>query len=428
MDTLYHIIIGTALLLASPFVALRMAFDSRFRRDMLPRLGHAFDLAQQKDCLWVHAASVGEVQVAKLLIRASLQKHPDRSVVLSTFTTTGYELAVAENLCPVFRMPLDVPFLLRPVLKRINPAMLVLIEAEFWPALLRLCRQRGVPVTLVNGRMSERSFRQYHKILPIYHWLTENIVRFAMRSPQDAERVKNLETETDRILVTGNMKFDALPPGSKSEHSDAEKNPVMVFGSTRPGDEKHILDVIARFGPEFPEWRYVLAPRHVQRTEEVAGLIQGKNLPYTLHSQLETGNTDFPQLILVDELGTLNDYYRSASIAFVGGGFNPEHGGQNILEPALLGVPVIFGPHMENFKEEARLLSESGGGIQISHPNALLPALIDLATQPGERKRRGSLAAITVEENRGAVYRNLELIHDLLDSPCLKVLRTSEPS
>ncbi len=411
MNVMYHLIIGVALLAAAPYLLVRMALKRDFREEVSARLFSWRSLPQFSKTLWVHASSVGEVKVAKILIQKLREKYPDRQVVLSTFTATGYELARTENLCPVFRLPPDSALILRPLLKRIDPAMLLLIEAEFWPALLSQCRQKKIPVLLLNGRVSEKSYALYKKIQPLFRWLTHGIAGFFMRSHIDADRLLKLKAKN--VRVTGNMKFDALPE-TLNEDSDSPTTSV-VFGSTRPGDEAPILDAVARLRKEFPDLKFVIAPRHVHRCDEVAGLIRAQGLAMVLHSQIAQNSAGIP-LILVDRIGVLNDYYRQGSIAFVGGGFSAKFGGQNILEPAGLGRPVIFGRHMNNFAEEAGFLSASGGGIQIDSPADLYTVLQDLLRQPEKVKRLGALAAQTVNQHRGATERNVEMIDSLMNS------------
>ncbi len=422
MDTIYHIIIGIGLILASPVVLIKMIFNPKFREEVKARLFQWKELPKFRSSIWVHAASVGEVQMAKLFIRALQEKYEDKPIVLSTFSTTGFEVASEEKLCPTFQLPIDIIFLIRPLLKRLNPSVLILIEAEFWPALLRQCGLKGIPILLINGRMSERSFQQYKKIQPVFHWLTFAFYRFAMRSSADADRVRRLGTRKDKILVTGNMKFDGIPPvHSPNSSMNHNGSSTIVFGSTRPGDETIILDSIQKLKEKNPLLHFVLAPRHIQRTEEIEKMILKKGLDYQLHSQLKNSISEIqPSITLVDVLGKLNSYYKDAAVTFVGGGFNPEIGGHNILEPAVLGKPVVFGKHMNNFEEEARLLTSSGGGIQIDEPELLYPTLKDLIDSPKEIERRGKLAAQTIEDHRGAIYRNLQLVNEILTSPCLQ--------
>jgi 3-deoxy-D-manno-octulosonic-acid transferase len=413
MEIFYHTIVAVAILAASPFILMRMALSSTFRSDLLERLKGGKSLPPMPGCLWVHASSAGEVRAAKILLDA-LQKNGNATpIVLSTFTRTGYELATKENIENVFRLPPDFPLWINPLFKKLNPSKLILIEAELWPSLLRLCKRRKVPVLLVNGRMSQKSTDRYGKFPSFFRWITEAISIFSMRTQTDADRVLTLGVNPERVQVNGNIKFDARKGdlSNKEKTSNSDKPLRIVFGSTRPGDEGPIMDAILRLKEDLPDLNFVIAPRHLERCQEIEGLIREYDVEFTLHSQLASGDENHKDSItLLDTMGELTHYYASADVAFVGGGFNPRFGGQNILEPAAFGLPVVFGKHMNNFEEEARLLTESGGGIQIDTPNALYSTLHRLLTQPEERKERGLSASETIRANQGAVQRTVELI------------------
>lgn len=412
MEILYHTIVGIVLLAASPFILIRMALSHEFRQEMLARHRGGKSLPPLPGCLWVHASSAGEVRAAKILIDALNKNGNHPSIVLSTFTQTGYDLARMENIEHVFRLPFDFPLWLHPIFDKLKPSQLILIEAEFWPALLRLAKRRNVPVVLVNGRMSKRSASRYQKILPFFRWITDPILVFSMRTQADAHRVLALGVPAQKVLVTGNIKFDARTGDTRpTEKQSAQKHPWVVFGSTRPGDEGPIMESVLRLKEDLPDLNVAIAPRHVDRCQEIERLILEYDVKFKLHSQLPTNLGDIGgAVILIDTMGELKSYYSKATVAFVGGGFNPRFGGQNILEPAALGLPVVFGKHMQNFEEEARLLKESEGGIQIDNPNKLYPVLYGLLTQPEERIRRGKSAAKTIRENQGAVQRNIDII------------------
>ena len=411
MDGLYHTIIAGVLLAASPFWLVRCALQPRFRRELAARLWGWKRLYPPPGALWIHAASVGEVRLAATLIHAIKESLPQRPVVLSTFTPAGWEVAQREAACDSFLLPPDSPLFLGPLLDRFRPAALVLLEAELWPGLLRLCRARGLPVILLNGRMSRTSFLRYEKIKPVFQWLTEGVLYFAMRSEDDARRVRRLGVAECRVGATGNMKYDALAEAPAPAQADP---PWVVFGSTRPGDEEAALEAIRQLREGHPRTWFALAPRHLERVEEVAALLEDRGLDYVRHSQgaLETNGEG--GVVLVDQLGVLPEYYRRAQVAYVGGGFRPEFGGQNILEPAALGVPVLYGPHMNNFQEEARLLKDSGGGLQLDSSDQLTPMLRFLLEHPEERAQLGRQAAEAVRSQRGAVRRNLEILREAL--------------
>ena len=417
MDVLYYILTGTLILVSTPFLLLRSLLSSNFRNNIKEKLKGANALPHLKKSLWIHASSVGEVRLAKTLITSLQENGETRPIVLSTFTPTGFDLAVEENLPHVFRLPFDFPLWLNPVFDRIKPSQLILIEAELWPSLLRLCKKNNVPVLQVNGRVSEKSLERYRKFNSFFLWMTEAVTQFSMRSQKDAERLFELGVSEEKIRVTGNIKFDTLPNGSDTR-SSLVFNPdsfLIVFGSTRPGDEGPAMEAFIKLKKDFPNVLAVIAPRHMQRCREVEDLIREFNDNYILYS--ETKEEDWVNkpcsIILLDKIGALNSFYANAKLAYVGGGFNPRFGGQNILEPTAFGIPVMFGKHMSNFEEEARLLIKSGGGIQLQKEEELYSVLKKFMLSPDLRQKAGEAAAETVRQHRGAVLRTLKIIQEI---------------
>jgi len=394
-----------------------MGLDPAFRSEIIKRTRQWKFVPLQAGCLWVHASSVGEVRVAELLIRALQQRYPDRTVVLSTYSTTGNDLAKKTLKCPVFQLPVDLPFFIHPLLKRLDPAILILIEAEYWPNLLHSCLQKKIPVILANGRLSAKSFTRYQKLKPWFLWITEPISTFSMRTQMEADRLLKLGIDPGRVQVTGNIKFDGLNTEENHPPKSVQANEItVIFGSTRPGEESAVAKAISQLSQNPLDYKFIIAPRHMQRCQEVQGILRDAGLSVMLHSERKDSAENWTSpVLLVDTLGVLNDYYRQGHVAFVGGGFDPRHGGHNILEPAILGLPVIFGKYMGNFEEEARLLAESGGGIQIERPEDLTPVLEKLLSDPEEILKRGTLAAEVVQRQKGAVNRNLNLIQSLLE-------------
>ena len=410
MDFLYYILTGGLLLLASPFIILRALVSSSFRNQIKERMAGARSLPELKGTLWIHASSVGEVRLAKTLIAGLIKDGESRPIALSTFSPTGYALAREENLPNVFRLPLDFPLWMNPVFERIQPAKLVLIEAELWPCLLRQCKDRSIPVIQVNGRVSEKSVQQYGKLPAFFLWMTESIQQFSMRTQIDADRLLQIGVAKEKVRVTGNIKFDVTQKEDNFQAEWGADSLILVFGSTRPGEEGPIMEALVELQKEFPGLIGVIAPRHMQRRREVEDLIREFKVDYTLLSQLDDLATWTGTLLLVDSLGKLSSFYRSATVAYVGGGFNPRFGGHNILEPAGLGKPVLFGKFMNNFEEEAKLLTQFGGGIQMQNIEELYDVLKRLLMNPDERQKLGQSAEKTVKANSGALLRNIELI------------------
>ena len=412
MEFLYYILVIGLLLLASPFIILRMLASASFRNQIKQKMEGARNLPELKDTLWIHASSVGEVRLAKILIAGLVGEGESRPIALSTFTPTGYAQAMKEKLPNVFRLPLDFPIWLNPVFERIQPSQVVLIEAELWPSLLLQCKSRGIPVIQVNGRVSVKSVRQYGRFPAFFRWMTQVVEPFSMRSQTDADRLLQLGVAKEKIQVTGNIKFDTTSVETKeSFHLEWKTDGmILVFGSTRPGEEGPIMEALVKLQQEFPGLIGVIAPRHMERCREVEDLIREFKVKYNLLSQLDDLSNWSGSLLLVDSLGKLNDFYKNADIAYVGGGFNPRFGGQNILEPAALGKPVLFGKFMNNFEEEAKVLTQSGGGIQMQSEKQLYPLLQKLLKDSNERNRLGQSAQQTVKANSGALQRNIELI------------------
>jgi 3-deoxy-D-manno-octulosonic-acid transferase len=240
--------------------------------------------------------------------------------------------------------------------------------------------------------------------------MTESIQQFSMRSQIDADRLLQIGVAKEKVRVTGNIKFDVTQKGDNFQAEWGADSLILVFGSTRPGEEGPIMEALVELQKEFPGLIGVIAPRHMQRRREVEDLIREFKVDYTLLSQLDGLENWTGSLLLVDSLGKLNAFYKSAAVAYVGGGFNPRFGGHNILEPAALGKPVLFGKFMNNFAEEAKLLTQSGGGIQLQNIEDLYDVLKRLLMNPDERQKLGLAAQETVKANSGALLRNIELI------------------
>jgi len=408
MSFLYHTIIGFSILVASPAIALRAIFSSNFRSDVLKRIFGYKILKTMNGCIWIHAASVGEVRLGKVLISALKEKGEARPIVLSTFTSAGFDQAKKEGVEHVFRMPPDFVLWIHPLLKHLCPAILVLIEAEMWPGLICECNRRKIPVLLANGRITQKSFDRYRSFSFVFKWIEKNISFFSMRTKKDADRVLGLGVDPEKVRVNGNIKFDVLVSIEDISPLEKKESSWVVFGSTRPGDEGPVMEAIAKLYQEHPGLNFVIAPRHLERLREVKELMVTYGVEFQLHS--EKLGSENSRLVLLDQLGELNGYYAKACLAFVGGSFNPRFGGQNIIEPASYGLPVVFGRHMNNFEEEACLLIESEGGIQINNPQELYVVLNQLLADQEERQRLGKKAWKTVVKNRGAVNKTIELI------------------
>ncbi len=425
MIFLYFIILNAVLLLALPFILGRSISDGKFRKDLKKRITGEINAPKLEKCIWIHASSVGETKVAVTLWNRLKTIEQIPTLVLSTFTESGRQLAIQEKIEPVFRLPPDHPIWINPLVNKLNPTILVLIESEFWPCLLWRCARLKIPVLLANGRISEKSFKRYLKIAKLFRMFVEPITCFAMRSQIDENRIKKLGINPLKIKTLGNIKFDALVANELSQKNETKENSqLIVFGSTRPGEEEFILETIKEIRNQNQEIKFALAPRHINRSAEIEKLFANFNLPYRHQSILKKQDSLISSIIknhiqpgetvLVDTLGDLTNYYKNSCISFVGGGFNPKFGGQNILEPAAFGKPVIFGPHMKNFEEEAELLDSGGGGIKLHSLNQLTPTIEQLLQDEKKQEAIGNKAVELLNAKRGAIDKHVQKIISII--------------
>jgi 3-deoxy-D-manno-octulosonic-acid transferase len=418
------VLVPLGTLAVAPAWLLKSIRHPEYRAHLSERLGRMpADLVAQVDRLarrpvWVQAVSVGEVLVARTFMQAAR----DIPFVLSSTTPAGRDAAAAPGsfrLAGVCHFPIDWTPFMRRALDAIRPSALVCVETEIWPRLLSLCGWRGVPVLMINGRISERSHARYRHIRSL---LDEGLsaVRVAcMQTGQDAERAVSLGIPGDRVVVTGNLKFDAaepapLPPGIRDALAlpAAGGPPVLVAGSTSEGEEDAVLEAVRLAGLD--DLVLILAPRHRERFDAVASLLERRGVPFVRRSRLAPSvRRRAERIVLLDTLGELSRMYALATVAFVGGSLVPR-GGQNMIEPAAHGVPVIFGPHTQHFDAVARGLLERGAATRVEDAAGLARALGRLVSDPEARAAAGRAGRALVEANRGAIGRTLERALPLL--------------
>jgi 3-deoxy-D-manno-octulosonic-acid transferase len=371
------------------------------------------------ESLWVHAVSVGEVQAATALVRALRQCYPDLSLVLTTVTPTGAERARAQFGDEVWvrYVPYDLPGSVARFFDRVRPRMAIVLETELWPNLYNECGRRRVPLVLASARISPRSATRYRRLSGLFRETLSHGVVIAAQSEIDAERFRSIGANPARTHVTGNIKFDfSLPAdirdvGAALRAQHAPHRPVWVAGSTHEGEEEILLDVQSRFLTA-PKPLLVLAPRHPQRFDDVAALLERRKLRYVRRSCAEACGAD-TEVLLVDTLGELLQFYAAADVAFVAGSLVPI-GGHNLLEPAALGVATLSGPHNFNAQEIADMMIELGAVEVVRDADAIAAALRLLFADPLERERRGAIGRDAVDRNRGALARLLALIEPVL--------------
>jgi 3-deoxy-D-manno-octulosonic-acid transferase len=362
--------------------------------------------------IWVHAVSVGEVAAAVPLVRALRVRFPDHRILVTTTTPTGSaELLRRLGDAVEHRyLPLDLPHLMNGLVRAVRPRVLMVMETELWPNLFAACRRQEVPVMLVNGRLSARSFRGYRRVRPLVAGALEAVTALAARSDEDAQRLIDLGARPERVRVTGNLKYDLeLPVGG--ERIEPLPRPVWIAASTHEGEEEHLLAVHGRVLQVLPEALLILVPRHPERFEAVAELCRAAGMPPARRSQGEQPGPD-TQVWLGDTMGELPKLFPLARVAFMGGSLVPT-GGHNPLEAAVHHLPVLTGPHVFNFREVYDALLQAGGADVVDDDASLAGRLMALLTDETECLRRGEAAARVIEENRGAVVRVVDWVEQV---------------
>lgn len=443
---MWYLLYNSLLLLVSPIILCVLLAKQRCRRGLPQRLGlrpltQPSDQTVPSTCIWIHAVSLGEVVAVAPLVRELRRRYPDARLVVTTVTETGRE-AVEQRLegVAVHRYaPLDFPWVVNRAIEQLQPILYVFVETELWPNLLRSLWRRKIPSVLVNGRLSTRSFERQR--LPIirgfYRTMLNMISRCLMQSPRDAQRMIDLGADPARVTCTGNIKFDQPVPQaaaggavvSKQALGFTEHEQLLVAGSTHPGEEEVIVAAYQSVCGACPALRLVLAPRHIERAAQVEQMVAAKGLPVSRRSGGSGGAMagDGPRVLVLDTRGELALLYREAVVAFVGGTLVPV-GGHNLLEPAVWGKPVLFGPHTDHCAEVAALLLNAQGGLIVPDADGLAQGLRDLLSDAATLNRMGQAARQVVADNQGALQRSAEIIATLLPARPISTGRASRHS
>jgi 3-deoxy-D-manno-octulosonic-acid transferase len=431
MYFLYSILYGVGVALLLPWFLFKAARHGRYAAGFLERARGLPKLeAGGRPVVWLHCVSVGETQAARPLARALLEAHPGHALVVSTTTATGQEVAreaFKGQAAQVFYFPFDWVWSVRRALRAVNPAAVLLMETELWPHFSRECRRRGVSVALVNGRISEKSFRRYKLIRPFIRRVLSDLSLAAMQTEADAERLFALGLAPERAHVTGNVKFDieeaaALPLTEELRERFGLVNgrPLVVAASTHAPEERVVLEAFKLLNSGARRARLLVAPRKPARFNEVAALLEASGLSWARRKAAPRESDRDCDVILLDSIGELRAVYPLAEVVFVGGSI-ARVGGHNVLEPAVDARAVVTGPHTSNFKSIVAALLERDAVVQLpdaQEPQAaareLADALRRLLDDEVTRRRTGERARAVLEENRGATARTLELLAPLL--------------
>jgi 3-deoxy-D-manno-octulosonic-acid transferase len=392
--------------------------DRRYWQGFGERFGRGATLEQPS--IWVHAVSVGEVQAAAVLVRCLHDRYPGIPLVVTTLTPTGGDRARAllGDRAQVRYLPLDLPGSVRRFFDKVRPRIAVIFETELWPNLYHECGRRRVPLVLASARISPRSMGRYTRFLTLFQQALSHGIVIAAQGEDDAARFRSLGADPGRTHVTGNLKFDfALPAdvstkGHQLRELYAAGRLVWVAGSTHGGEEELVLEAHRAVRRVHPKALLVLVPRHPLRFAEVGAWLEKQNVRFIRRSQPAARTPDI-EVILVDTLGELLDFYAMGDVAFVGGSL-VTIGGHNLLEPAALGLPVLAGPHNFNSADIAKILIDCGAAQIVKDSTELGERVVALLSNPAERARIGALARASVEDNRGALEKLLGLIDPLM--------------
>jgi 3-deoxy-D-manno-octulosonic-acid transferase len=419
MYWLYSLGLGFFFVAGLPVFATQALLGKKYRRSLPERLGRVAAWTGTARPIWLHAVSVGEVMAGIPLAMQLASRRPDLPLLVSTVTDTGR--AVAEQRLRAGRyvfFPLDFTWAVRPALDRLRPRAVLLTETEIWPNFIRACGVRGVPVVLINGRISPRSFPRYRRVRLLFAKVLRGIDLFCMQTSQDAARILELGAPKERVHVVGNLKFD-LAGASLGDEGPVvramlglpDARPVLVAGSTHRGEEEAMLRAFQAARRSAPDLVLLLAPRHPERLAEVEGLLAQERIPWVRRSRLP--GEELQPVILLDTMGELARVYAAGTIVYIGGSLVPI-GGHNVLEAAAHARPVLFGPHMGNFAEMARLFLEEGAGLQVRDANELGEQIIRLLADPGTASRMGQAGRGIVDAHRGASRRTVDLLETIL--------------
>lgn len=417
MYVLYNAILVLLTVLLSPVILFKLATVPKYRGGITQKLGRVrkgvIKQLGGKRPIWVHAVSVGEVMAAHPLVRELRKRYPDRKLLLSTVTVTGN--LTARQRVPeadaVFYFPFDYPWVVRRVIGRIRPAIVLVAETELWPNFFRELRRQGIPSAVINGRISPRSYGNYRKFSGFFRQVFGHVDRFCMQSDDDASRIRDIGALSERVTVTGNLKFDQkIPTAQRPPVNIPPGRKVITAGSTHRGEEAILLETFARLRKQDPDLVLIIAPRHPERFDEVCGLITNAGYECQRRTRLKGAVRD---IVLLDTIGELRAFYAVCDIAFVGGSL-VKVGGHNLLEPAAMRKPVVFSRYMFNFKEISEALIQAKGGVMVKDKEDLFLQLQALLSDRKAAAAMGERAFGVIAANSGATARTIDAIGGLI--------------
>lgn len=431
MYFLYNILILIVLVVfIVPYYTYRLFTEKGFGLRFQQSLGNVDDKEIEKvaykDCVWIHGASVGEIVATSPLVKQIRKEMPDRPILVSAFTVGGYNMAkqIIPEADAIIFFPLDLPFVAESMVRRIHPGVFMPVETELWPNFLRAIRERHIPVMMVNGRISEKSVKTYRYLYGIWDDMLNTVSRFCMQSSIDADYIAHLGADKNKIFVTGNTKFDQTYAEVTAEDLAKynlefglrESYPVIVAGSTHPGEEEVVLEAFKKVRSQYKDARLIIAPRKTARAEEISRMAAKFGFETGFRSKMKEMEGERPvyPVILLDTIGELGRIYALGDVVFVGGSFSGT-GGHNVLEPAAHAKPILVGPSMQNFKDSYALLSKVKACKMVATKEELASEMLDILNNDERRKQMGDACIQVIQENRGADVKSIYYLKELLE-------------
>lgn len=424
MPSLLNAIYLLALVVLSPWFLYKALTTGKYRRGLSRKLtGNTALEPGNRPRAWFHGVSVGEIHLLQPVVRRFRERHPGWECVLSTTTDTGF--SEARKRFPdlaVFFWPLDFTWATRRALRQVNPSLIVLAEGEFWPNYLHAAAGRGVPVVVINARMSPRSYRHHQWLGFLTRPLWSHLAAVAAQTEDYAHCYRALGVPTERVHVTGSVKFDGVT-GDRAQPRTAELGRLLavtpgqliwIAGSTQDPEERIVLAIYGRLKRRHPELRLFLVPRQRERFEPVARLLAQSGVRYVRRSALAEPVGDPTAVVLVDTIGELGALWGLADVAFVGGSLDGKRGGQNMIEPASYGAAVVFGTHVWNFRETAARMLAAGGAMQAADAAQLESHVSALCSDAALRRQLGTAAVDFVRKQQGATDRTVEVLRSVV--------------
>jgi 3-deoxy-D-manno-octulosonic-acid transferase len=429
MYFIYSVLSLVLFVLVSPYFVYQAVRYKKYVGNLRERLGYlpiSFNVDGEAS-IWIHAVSVGEALTARALASELKSRYPRFKLYLSTTTIAGQQVArssLRHLVDGVFYFPFDWLFIVRRTLNLVKPRLFIMMETEIWPNLLHECRRRGIRTAMINGRISTRSYPRYKLVRPLFRRVLADVDRFCMQSEESAQRLIDLGADPSRVTVTGSLKFDSLevpPPTAHGKPRErvlrffrmSSHRTVLVAGSTMRGEEPAVLRAFGKIKATQTHAVCILAPRQPERFGEVERLAREAGFVTARRSELPIDAEPRADVIVLDSIGELAQLYQLATVVFVGGSL-VDHGGHNILEPAIFGKPIVFGPHMQNFREIAETFVGNAAALQVGSERDLDDAILGLVRDPVHRASLGAAARALVEANRGAKDKTIAVINDLL--------------